>query len=191
MVIRISEDEIRVNKNIIREKLEDFGIRITDKIKATIGPTVTLYEIEPAQGVKVSRIRNLEEDIALALKVQSIRIVTLGQGRGTVGIEVPNSTREIVSMLSVVKSVKFQDCQYRLPIVLGKTIYNEIYIGDLTKMPHLLVAGATGQGKSVGLNAIIASLLYKKHPAELKFVLIDPKQVELSAYAKLDRHFLA
>ena len=152
--IRISEDEIRENKNIIREKLEDFGIRITDKIKATIGPTVTLYEIEPAQGVKVSRIRNLEEDIALALKVQSIRIVTLGQGRGTVGIEVPNSTREIVSMLSVVKSVKFQDCQYRLPIVLGKTIYNEIYIGDLTKMPHLLVA-------------------------------------ELSAYAKLDRHFLA
>lgn len=189
--IRISEDEIRDNKNIIREKLEDFGIRITDRIKATIGPTVTLYEIEPAQGVKVSRIRNLEEDIALALKVQSIRIVTLGQGRGTVGIEVPNSTREIVSMLSVVKSVKFQDCQYRLPIVLGKTIYNEIYIGDLTKMPHLLVAGATGQGKSVGLNAIIASLLYKKHPAELKFVLIDPKQVELSAYAKLDRHFLA
>lgn len=189
--IRISEDEIRDNKNIIREKLEDFGIRITDKIKATIGPTVTLYEIEPAQGVKISRIRNLEEDIALALKVQSIRIVTLGQGRGTVGIEVPNSTREIVSMLSVVKSVKFQDCQYKLPIVLGKTIYNEIYIGDLTKMPHLLVAGATGQGKSVGLNAIITSLLYKKHPAELKFVLIDPKQVELSAYAKLDKHFLA
>lgn len=189
--IRISEDEIRDNKNIIREKLEDFGIHITDKIKATIGPTVTLYEIEPAQGVKVSRIRNLEEDIALALKVQSIRIVTLGQGRGTVGIEVPNSTREIVSMLSVVKSVKFQDCQYKLPIVLGKTIYNEIYIGDLTKMPHLLVAGATGQGKSVGLNAIITSLLYKKHPAELKFVLIDPKQVELSAYAKLDKHFLA
>lgn len=189
--IRISEDEIRENKNIIREKLEDFGIRITDRIKATIGPTVTLYEIEPAQGVKVSRIRNLEEDIALALKAQSIRIVTLGQGRGTVGIEVPNSTREIVSMLSVIKSVKFQECQYRLPIVLGKTIYNEIYIADLTKMPHLLVAGATGQGKSVGLNAIIASLLYKKHPAELKFVLIDPKQVELSAYAKLDRHFLA
>ncbi len=189
--IRISEDEIRESKNIIREKLEDFGIRITDRIKATIGPTVTLYEIEPAQGVKVSRIRNLEEDIALALKAQSIRIVTLGQGRGTVGIEVPNSTREVVSMLSVIKSVKFQECQYRLPIVLGKTIYNEIYIADLTKMPHLLVAGATGQGKSVGLNAIIASLLYKKHPAELKFVLIDPKQVELSAYAKLDRHFLA
>ena len=189
--IRISEDEIKANKNVIREKLEDFGIKITDKIKAPIGPTVTLYQIEPAQGVKVSRIRNLEEDIALALKVQSIRIVTLGQGRGTVGIEVPNSTREIVSMLSVIKSVKFQECQYRLPIVLGKTIYNEIYIGDLTKMPHLLVAGATGQGKSVGLNAIITSLLYKKHPAELKFVLIDPKQVELSAYAKLDKHFLA
>ncbi len=189
--IRISEEEITANKNIIREKLEDFGIRITDRIKATIGPTVTLYEIEPAQGVKVSRIRNLEEDIALALKVQSIRIITLGQGRGTVGIEVPNSTREIVSMLSIVKSVKFQECQDRLPIVLGKTIYNEIYIGDLTKMPHLLVAGATGQGKSVGLNAIIASLLYKKHPAELKFVLIDPKQVELSLYAKLENHFLA
>lgn len=189
--IRISEDEIRENKNVIREKLEDFGIRITDKIKATIGPTVTLYEIEPAQGVKISRIRNLEEDIALALRVQSIRIVTLGQGHGTVGIEVPNSTREVVSMLSVIKSIKFQDCQYKLPIVLGKTIHNEIYIGDLTKMPHLLVAGATGQGKSVGLNAIITSLLYKKHPAELKFVLIDPKQVELSAYAKLDKHFLA
>lgn len=189
--IRISEEEIRENKNVIREKLEDFGIRITDKIKATIGPTVTLYEIEPAQGIKISRIRNLEEDIALALRVQSIRIVTLGQGHGTVGIEVPNSTREVVSMLSVVKSIKFQDCQFKLPIVLGKTIHNEIYIGDLTKMPHLLVAGATGQGKSVGLNAIITSLLYKKHPAELKFVLIDPKQVELSAYAKLDKHFLA
>lgn len=189
--IRISEEEIRINKNIIKEKLEDFGIKITDRIKATIGPTVTLYEIEPAQGVKVSRIRNLEEDIALALKVQTIRIVTLGQGHGTVGIEVPNSTREIVSMLSVVKSVKFQECKYRLPIALGKTIYNEIYIGDLTKMPHLLVAGATGQGKSVGLNAIIASLLYKKHPAELKFVFIDPKQVELSSYAKLEHHFLA
>ena len=191
--IRISEDEIRENKNIIREKLEDFGIHITDRIKATIGPTVTLYEIEPAQGVKVSRIRNLEEDLALALKVRDrdIRIVTLGQGRGTVGVEVPNRTREIVSMLSVIKSVKFQECQYRLPIVLGKTIYNEIYIADLTKMPHLLVAGATGQGKSVGLNAIITSLLYKKHPAELKFVLIDPKQLELSSYAKLDHHFLA
>ncbi len=189
--IRISEEEIRANKNIIREKLNDFKISITDKIRATVGPTVTLYEIEPAQGVKISSIRNLEEDIALALKVQSIRIVTLGQGRGTVGIEVPNSTREIVSMYSVVKSLKFQDCNYRLPVVLGKTIYNETYVMDLTKMPHLLVAGATGQGKSVGLNAIITSLLYKKHPAELKFVLVDPKQVELSVYAKLEKHFLA
>ena len=189
--ISIPESEINENKRVIQAKLEDFGIRINDKIKATIGPTVTLYEIEPAQGVKVSRIRNLEEDIALALKLDSVRIVTLGKGRGTVGIEVPNSTRETVSMLSIIKSVKFQDCQYKLPIALGRTIYNEIFIGDLTKMPHLLIAGATGQGKSVGLNAIITSLLYKKHPAELKFVMIDPKQVELSAYAKLDRHFLA
>lgn len=189
--IRISDEEIRANQEVIREKLADFGIRINDRIKATIGPTVTLYEIEPAQGVKISRIRNLEEDIALALKVQSIRIVTLGAGRGTVGIEVPNSTREVVSMYSVLKSIKFQDNKFKLPIALGKTIYNEIYIGDLTKMPHLLVAGATGQGKSVGLNAIITSLLYKKHPAELKFVFVDPKQVELSVYAKLERHFLA
>ncbi len=189
--IRISDEEIRANQEVIREKLNDFGIRINDRIKATIGPTVTLYEIEPAQGVKISRIRNLEEDIALALKVQSIRIVTLGAGRGTVGIEVPNSTREVVSMYSVLKSIKFQDNKFKLPIALGKTIYNEIYIGDLTKMPHLLVAGATGQGKSVGLNAIITSLLYKKHPAELKFVFVDPKQVELSVYAKLEKHFLA
>ena len=189
--INIPESEINENKRIIQAKLEDFGIRINDRIKATIGPTVTLYEIEPAQGVKVSRIRNLEEDIALALKLDSVRIMTLGHGRGTVGIEVPNSTRETVSMLSVIKSEKFQNCQYKLPMALGRTIYNEIYIGDLTKMPHLLVAGATGQGKSVGLNAIITSLLYKKHPAELKFVMIDPKQVELASYAKLANHFLA
>lgn len=189
--VKISPEEIRANQAVIRSKLEDFGIRITDRIKATIGPTVTLYEIEPAQGVKISKIRNLEEDIALSLKVQSIRIVTLGQGRGTVGIEVPNSTREIVSMLSIINTRKFQDCTFKLPIALGRTIYNEIYIGDLTKMPHLLVAGATGQGKSVGLNAIITSLLYKKHPAELKFVLVDPKQVELSLYTRLQNHFLA
>lgn len=189
--IQISSDEIAENKAIIKEKLSDFGLAINDKIKATIGPTVTLYEIEPAQGVKISRIRNLEEDIALALKVQNIRIVTLGAGRGTVGIEVPNSKREVVSMQAIVKSQKFQDCQYKLPVALGKTIYNEIFIGDLTKMPHLLVAGATGQGKSVGLNAIITSLLYKKHPSQLKFVLVDPKQVELSVYAKLEKHFLA
>ena len=189
--VEISKEEIQDNQRVIRTKLEDFGIRITDTIKATVGPTVTLYEIEPAQGVKVSKIRGLEEDIALALKVQGIRIVTLGQGRGTIGIEVPNSKREIVSMLSIINTRKFQDCNYRLPIALGRTIYNELYIGDLTKMPHLLVAGATGQGKSVGLNAIITSLLYKKHPAELKFVLVDPKQVELSLYAKLENHFLA
>ena len=189
--VEISREEIQENQRVIRSKLEDFGIRITDTIKATVGPTVTLYEIEPAQGVKVSKIRGLEEDIALALKVQGIRIVTLGQGRGTIGIEVPNSKREIVSMLSIINTRKFQDCNFRLPIALGRTIYNELYIGDLTKMPHLLVAGATGQGKSVGLNAIITSLLYKKHPAELKFVLVDPKQVELSLYAKLENHFLA
>ncbi len=189
--VRISEEEIRANKDIIRAKLSDFGINVSERIKATIGPTVTLYEIEPAQGVKISKIRSLEEDIALALKVQSIRIVTLGAGRGTVGIEVPNSTRETVSMMSVIRSAKFQECNYKLPIALGRTIYNEVYIDDLTKMPHLLVAGATGQGKSVGLNAIITSLLYKKHPAELKFVLVDPKQVELSVYSKLEKHFLA
>ncbi len=189
--VRITDEEIADNKRLIRDKLADFGIQISPLIKVTIGPTITLYEIEPAQGVKISRIRSLEEDIALALKVQSIRIVTRAQGRGTIGIEVPNSSREVVSMYSVVRSAKFQDCRYQLPLVLGRTIHNETFIIDLAKMPHLLIAGATGQGKSVGLNAIITSLLYKKHPAELKFVLVDPKQVELSLYAKLEKHFLA
>lgn len=188
--VQYSSEEINENKAMIQRTLGDFGIKI-NRIRATIGPTVTLYEIEPAKGVKVSRIKNLEDDIALSLKATSIRIIAPIPGRGTIGIEIPNSNRKMVSMYSVVKSVKFQDCTYELPVVLGKTIQNETFIIDLAKMPHLLVAGATGQGKSVGLNAIIASLIYKKHPAELKFVLVDPKKVELSLYAKLERFFLA
>ena len=188
--VEFSQEEIIENKNIIQQTLENFGIRI-NRIKATIGPTVTLYEIEPAQGVKINRIKSLEENIALDLKALSIRYVGLIPGKGTIGIEIPNRTRETVSFFSVVKSLKFQESKYELPIVLGKTIQNETFVIDLAKMPHLLVAGATGQGKSVGLNVIISSLLYKKHPAELKFVMVDPKKVELSLYSKLERHFLA
>lgn len=188
--VQVTEEEIYENKNQIVRTLENFGIKI-DKIKATIGPTVTLYEIVPAAGVKISKIKNLEDDIALSLKALGIRIIAPMPGKGTVGIEVPNKDKEIVSMYSVVKTMKFQESSYELPVVLGKTISNETFMIDLAKMPHLLVAGATGQGKSVGLNAIITSLLYKKHPAELKFVLVDPKRVELSLYAKLERHFLA
>jgi len=188
--VQFSPEEINENKNMIQQTLENFGIKI-NRIKATIGPTVTLYEIEPAQGVKVSRIKSLEDDIALSLKALSIRIIAPMPGKGTIGIEIPNRTRRTVSMYSVVRSVKFQDCKYELPVVLGKTIQNETFIIDLAKMPHLLVAGATGQGKSVGLNVIINSLIYKKHPAELKFVLVDPKKVELSLYAKIEKHFLA
>ncbi|MBR4037132.1 MAG: DNA translocase FtsK 4TM domain-containing protein [Tidjanibacter sp.] len=188
--VEFSQEEIIENKNIIQHTLENFGIKI-NRIKATIGPTVTLYEIEPAQGVKINRIKSLEENIALDLKALSIRYVGLIPGKGTIGIEIPNRTRETVSFFSVVKSLKFQDSKYELPIVLGKTIQNETFVIDLAKMPHLLVAGATGQGKSVGLNVIISSLLYKKHPAELKFVMVDPKKVELSLYSKLERHFLA
>ncbi|MCC8034872.1 MAG: DNA translocase FtsK [Rikenellaceae bacterium] len=188
--VQVTEEEIYENKNRIVRTLENFGIKI-DKIKATIGPTVTLYEIVPAAGVKISKIKNLEDDIALSLKALGIRIIAPMPGKGTVGIEVPNKDKEIVSMYSVVRTMKFQESGYELPVVLGKTISNETFIIDLAKMPHLLVAGSTGQGKSVGLNAIITSLLYRKHPAELKFVLVDPKRVELSLYSKLERHFLA
>lgn len=186
----VSKEELDDNKNKIISTLENFGIKI-DKIKATIGPTVTLYEIIPAAGVRISKIKNLEDDIALSLAALGIRIIAPMPGKGTIGIEVPNKNPEVVSMYSVVKTVKFQESNYELPLVLGKTIQNETFVADLAKMPHLLVAGATGQGKSVGLNAILTSLIYKKHPSEVKFVLIDPKKVELSVYAKLEKHFLA
>ncbi len=186
----VSKEELINNKNKIVETLGNYKIQI-DKITATIGPTVTLYEIVPAPGIRISKIKNLEDDIALSLSALGIRIIAPIPGRGTIGIEVPNQNPEIVSMRSVISSVKFQDSKYELPIVLGKTISNETYVVDLTRMPHLLIAGATGQGKSVGLNAILASLLYKKHPAQLKFVLIDPKKVELTVYSKIERHYLA
>lgn len=188
--VSVTSEEIVENKNRIKETLENFGIRI-DKIKATIGPTVTLYEIVPAPGVRISKIKNLEDDIALSLSALGIRIIAPIPGKGTIGIEVPNKDKKVVSMSSVIRSVKFQESNYDIPVVLGKTIQDETFVIDLAKMPHLLVAGATGQGKSVGLNAIITSLLYKKHPAELKLVLVDPKKVELTLYSKLERHFLA
>ncbi len=186
----VTDEELVENKNRIVTTLENFGIRI-DTIEATIGPTVTLYEIVPAPGVRISKIKNLEDDIALSLSALGIRIIAPIPGKGTVGIEVPNKDKEVVSMYSVIKSPKFHDSRADLPVALGKTIQNETFVFDLAKMPHLLVAGATGQGKSVGLNAIIASLLYKKHPAELKFILVDPKKVELTLYSKLEKHFLA
>lgn len=186
----VSKEELINNKNRIVETLANYKIQI-DKITATIGPTVTLYEIVPAPGIRISKIKNLEDDIALSLSALGIRIIAPIPGRGTIGIEVPNQNPEIVSMRSVISSVKFQDAKYDLPIVLGKTISNETYVVDLTRMPHLLIAGATGQGKSVGLNAILTSLLYKKHPAQLKFVLIDPKKVELTVYSKIECHYLA
>lgn len=188
--VTVTDEELVENKNRIVTTLENFGIRI-DTIEATIGPTVTLYEIVPAPGVRISKIKNLEDDIALSLSALGIRIIAPIPGKGTVGIEVPNKDKEIVSMYSVIKSPKFHDSHADLPVALGKTIQNETFVFDLAKMPHLLVAGATGQGKSVGLNAIITSLLYKKHPAELKFVLVDPKKVELTLYSKLEKHFLA
>ncbi|MFI3267859.1 MAG: DNA translocase FtsK 4TM domain-containing protein [Rikenellaceae bacterium] len=188
--VNVTKDELLENNNRIRETLGNFNIKI-DKIKATIGPTVTLYEIVPAPGVRISKIKNLEDDIALSLSALGIRIIAPIPGKGTVGIEVPNKDKETVSMYSVIKSVKFQESDAELPIVLGRTVQNEDYVIDLAKAPHMLVAGATGQGKSVGLNAIITSLLYKKHPAELKFVFVDPKKVELTLYSLLERHFLA
>ena len=186
----IDEEELNANKNKIVETLGNYGIAI-DKIKATIGPTVTLYEIVPAAGVRISKIKNLEDDIALSLAALGIRIIAPIPGKGTIGIEVPNSKPETVSMRSVLSSEKFQNTKYALPCAIGKTISNETYVFDLAKMPHILMAGATGQGKSVGLNAIIASLLYCKHPSELKFVMVDPKKVELTLYNRIERHYLA
>ena len=186
----INSDELEANKNKIVETLGNYGIAI-DKIKATIGPTVTLYEIVPAAGVRISKIKNLEDDIALSLAALGIRIIAPIPGKGTIGIEVPNSKPETVSMRSVLASEKFQNTKYALPCAIGKTISNETYVFDLAKMPHILMAGATGQGKSVGLNAIVASLLYSKHPSELKFVMVDPKKVELTLYNRIERHYLA
>ena len=188
--VQFSTEEINENKTLIKQTLDSFGVKIK-KITATIGPTVTLYEIEPEMGVKVARIKSLEDDIAISLKAMSIRLIIPMPGRGTIGIEIPNRTRRTVSMYSVMKSKKFQESKAALPVVIGKTIQNETFVFDLAEMPHMIVAGATGQGKSVGLNAIIASLIYKKHPAELKFVMVDPKKVELSLYAKLEKHYLA
>ena len=182
--------EQHANKDRILSVLKSFGVEISD-INATIGPTITLYEITPAQGVRISKIRNLEDDIALSLSALGIRIIAPIPGKGTIGIEVPNKNPRIVSMENILNTKKFQESTYELPIALGRTITNEVYMVDLAKMPHLLVAGATGQGKSVGLNAIITSLLYKKHPAELKFVMVDPKKVEFSVYSPLENHFLA
>ncbi len=187
---RVSKEELLDNKNKIVETLRHYKIEIS-KIKATIGPTITLYEIIPEPGVRIAKIKNLEDDIALSLSALGIRIIAPIPGKGTIGIEVPNQKPEIVSMKSLLSSKKFQETNFELPIALGKTISNEVFALDLTKLPHLLVAGATGQGKSVGLNVIIASLLYKKHPAELKFIFIDPKKVELTLYSKIERHFLA
>ena len=188
--VDIDMEEQHANKNRIIQVLGTFGVKIT-QISATVGPTVTLYEITPAPGIRISKIKNLEEDIALSLAAIGIRIIAPMPGKGTIGIEVPNKKAQIVSMESILKSKKFQESDYALPIALGKTITNEIFMVDLAKMPHLLVAGATGQGKSVGLNAIISSLLYKKHPAELKLVMIDPKKVEFSMYNPIVKHFLA
>ena len=178
------------NKEKIIHTLRNYGIEITS-IKATVGPTITLYEIVPQAGVRISKIRNLEDDIALSLSALGIRIIAPMPGKGTIGIEVPNKDPQIVSMQSVITSKRFQECTYELPVALGKTITNEVFMFDLTKMPHLLVAGATGQGKSVGLNAIITSLLYKKHPSEMKMVLIDPKMVEFNIYSTIEKHYLA
>ena len=186
----VSNEELEANKTKIVETLGNYGIQI-DKIKATIGPTVTLYEIVPAAGVRISKIKNLEDDIALSLAALGIRIIAPIPGKGTIGIEVPNKKPETVSMKSVLASEKFQNNKYALPCAIGKTISNETYVFDLAKMPHILMAGATGQGKSVGLNAIIASLLYSKHPADLKFVMVDPKKVELTLYNRIERHYLA
>ncbi|MBK7028567.1 MAG: DNA translocase FtsK 4TM domain-containing protein [Bacteroidales bacterium] len=188
--INVNKEELEANKNRIVSTLGNYGIQI-DKIKATIGPTVTLYEIIPAPGVRISKIKNLEDDIALSLSALGIRIIAPIPGKGTIGIEVPNQKPEIVGMKTIMGSEKFSNTRFDLPFAIGKTIANEDFIADLTKMPHILMAGATGQGKSVGLNAIIASLLYKKHPAELKFVMVDPKKVELTLFSKIERHYLA
>ena len=186
----VDREEQNAKKDSIIQALRNFGIEISS-IKATVGPTITLYEITPAPGVRISKIKNLEDDIALTLAAFSTRIIAPIPGKGTIGIEIPNANPQVVSMHSVINSKKFQESTYELPVAIGKTITNEILMFDLCKMPHLLVAGATGQGKSVGLNAIITSLLYKKHPAELKLVMVDPKKVELSIYSSIEKHFLA
>ena len=188
--VEINMEEQAANKKLITETLKNYNIGISS-ITATVGPTVTLYEIKPEAGVRIARIKSLENDIALSLSALGIRIIAPIPGKGTVGIEVPNKDPKMVSMYSVLASRKFQECKYELPLALGKSITNEVFIADLCKMPHILVAGATGQGKSVGLNAIITSLLYKKHPAQLKFVLVDPKMVEFSIYSSIERHFMA
>jgi S-DNA-T family DNA segregation ATPase FtsK/SpoIIIE len=188
--VKVDREELEANKQRIVDTLDHYNISII-KIKATIGPTVTLYEIVPAPGIRIAKIRNLEDDIALSLSAMGIRIIAPIPGKGTVGIEVPNKNPSIVSMRSILESERFQHSKMELPLGLGKTIANESYVVDLAKMPHILMAGATGQGKSVGLNAIIASLLYKKHPAELKFVMVDPKKVELTLYSRIERHYLA
>ncbi len=188
--MEVNKDELEANKNRIVETLGHYNIGI-DKIKATIGPTVTLFEIVPQAGVRISKIKNLEDDIALSLSALGIRIIAPIPGRGTIGIEVPNQKPEMVPMKNVLGSDKFVNTEMDLPIALGKTISNEVFVADLAKMPHLLMAGATGQGKSVGLNAILVSLLYKKHPAQVKFVLVDPKKVELTLFKTIERHFLA
>ena len=188
--ITINQAELEENKNKIVDTLKNYSIGIS-QIKATVGPTVTLYEIVPDAGIRISKIKNLEDDIALSLAALGIRIIAPIPGRGTIGIEVPNNNPTMVSMKSVISSPKFQTAEMELPIALGKTISNETFVVDLAKMPHLLMAGATGQGKSVGLNAVLTSLLYKKHPAEVKFVLVDPKKVELTLFNKIERHYLA
>lgn len=188
--MEVNADELNANKNRIVDTLKNYGIEI-EKVKATIGPTVTLYEIIPKAGVRIAKIKNLEDDIALSLSALGIRIIAPIPGKGTIGIEVPNLNPQTVAMRSIIGSEKFQNTTMELPIALGKTIANETFIADLTKMPHLLMAGATGQGKSVGLNAILVSLLYKKHPSQVKFVLVDPKKVELTLFNKIERHFLA
>lgn len=188
--VQVTKDELELNKDKIIETLINFKIGISS-IKATIGPTVTLYEIVPEAGVKISKIKNLEDDIALSLAALGIRIIAPIPGKGTIGIEVPNKNRELVSMRSVVTTEKFMKSEMALPVILGKTISNEVYMTDLAKMPHLLMAGATGQGKSVGLNVMLTSLIYKKHPSQLKFVLVDPKKVELTLFNTIERHFLA
>jgi S-DNA-T family DNA segregation ATPase FtsK/SpoIIIE len=188
--ITINQEELEINKNKIVETLNNYKIGIAN-IKATIGPTVTLYEIVPEAGIRISKIKNLEDDIALSLSALGIRIIAPIPGKGTIGIEVPNQKPSTVSMRSVISAARFQNAEMELPVAIGKTISNETFVVDLAKMPHLLMAGATGQGKSVGLNAVLTSLLYKKHPAEVKFVLVDPKKVELNIYSKIERHYLA
>jgi S-DNA-T family DNA segregation ATPase FtsK/SpoIIIE len=188
--VKVTEEELQANNSVIINTLQNFKIGISS-IKATIGPTVTLYEIVPNEGIKISRIKNLEDDIALNLSAMGIRIIAPIPGKGTIGIEVPNKHRNLVSLKSVLMSERFVNSNYELPVALGRTISNDVFVTDLSKMPHLLMAGATGQGKSVGINVVLASLLFKKHPAELKFVLVDPKKVELSLFSKIERHFLA